>query len=68
MITIEKNGKTKQIDKSQLDAYQRAGWTKGKAEEKLAVLKPVKKETEDTPAVEEASSEQGDIDEANKGE
>lgn len=67
MVTIEKDNKTREIHKKQLDSYVRAGWKVVKEEVK-ATLKPIQKKTEETPAVEEATSEQGDYDEANEGE
>jgi hypothetical protein len=58
-----KGTKTKQVPEHDVKGQQKNGWTLGEGEVS-AVLRPVKKKTDETPAVEEGSSEQGDNDEA----
>jgi hypothetical protein len=64
MIKVIRRGQEREIRDNQLERYLNNGWQQ--ADHKVvAVLKPRVKNTEVTPAVEDASSEQGDNDEAN---
>lgn len=64
MVTMYKGDRTKQVPDWDVKGQQKNGWTLREGEIS-AVLRPAKKKTEETPAVEEASSKQGDYDEAN---
>jgi hypothetical protein len=63
MVTMYKGTKTKQVPEHDVKGQQKNGWTLGEGEVS-AVLRPVKKNADVTPAVED-SSEQGDDDKAN---
>lgn len=65
MVTMKKGNRTKQVDQDNVLGQLKNGWELADNETR-AVLRPVKKNAEETPAVEEASSEQGDDDEAIK--
>jgi len=62
MITMYKGNRTKQVEERDVPGQMKNGWAVDT--EVKAVVKPVKKNAEETPAVEEASSEQGDDDKA----
>jgi hypothetical protein len=58
-----KGDRTKEVADHEVSGQLKNGWAvKGEIK---AVLRPVKKNTEDTPAVEVFASEQGENDEAN---
>lgn len=64
MVTMKKGNRVKIVGESEVNAQLKNGWTVDANPEVKAVLRPVQKNAEETPAVEEASSEQGDDDEA----
>ena len=64
MITMYKMEKTKQVPEEDVKGQLKNGWNL-KEGEVTAVLRPVSIEADETPAVEEESSEQGGDDEAN---
>lgn len=74
MITMYKANRTKDVPENDVKGQIGNGWSvnkidEGKDKPVKATLRPVKKNAEDTPAVEEFSSEQGGDDKANlKGE
>lgn len=69
MVTMTKLGKTKQVPEHDVKGQVKNGWVVAHSDVEItAVLRKPKKNTEDTPAVEEISSEQGDNDDANEGE
>lgn len=65
MVTMTKGNRVKIVDQSEVNGQLKNGWIVDANPEIKAVLRPVTKDAEETPAVEEASSEQGDDDEAN---
>lgn len=64
MITMHKMGKTKEVPEEDVKGQLKNGWTLEEGEV-TAVLRPVQREADETPAVEDDSSEQGGDDEAN---
>jgi hypothetical protein len=67
MVTMSKGSRTKQVDAKDVNAQVKNGWVVSNGEVR-AVLKPAKKNAEETPAVEEASSEQGDDEAITEGD
>lgn len=66
MITMYKMGKTKQVPEDDVKGQLKNGWNLDEGDSEVkAVLRPVQKDADVTPAVEDDSSEQGDDDEAN---
>jgi len=65
MVTMKKGNRVKIVDESEVKGQLKNGWAVDANPEIKAVLRPVKKNAEETPAVEDSSSEQGDDDKAN---
>jgi len=67
MVTMVKLGGTKEVPEHDVKGQIKNGWAVQDNEVKAVLRKP-KQNTEDTPAVEDTSSEQGDNDDANEGD
>lgn len=61
-MKVTKNGLVREVRENQVERHVRNGWTV--VNDEKIILKPVKpkKNTEDTPAVEDVTSEQGEFD------
>lgn len=69
MITMYKGNKTKQVPENDVKGQLKNGWNlEEDTGEVKATLRPVQKKADQTPAVEDDSSEQGGDDKANLGE
>lgn len=60
MVTMYKANRTKDVPEWDVKGQMKNGWTLGEGEIS-ARLRPAKKNAEETPAAEETSSEQGDV-------
>lgn len=62
MVILKKGNRVKTVDESDVKGQLKNGWTIDADTEVKAVLRPAKKNAEETPAVEVIASEQGDDD------
>ena len=68
MIKLTRNGTVKSADPDRLDYYLGKGWTRVDDEPVMATLKPVKKDTAKTPAVESTVDSEEVVNDEQKGE